>query len=144
MLDALRSHDDRFEAMVNHIDLDQRPDDRLDVIPVTVDSSSTTVVVPPDGAGGRPCWTCEFGAAGVADASLRQDRAEGGDREYWENWSQPCGGGAASAAERITALVRRRTQPRGRGAVRHVRDSAAANLNDGISTTTRSPCCPST
>lgn len=43
VLNALRSHDDRFEAMVNKIDLNEDRDTRLEVLPTTVDDDGTVI-----------------------------------------------------------------------------------------------------
>lgn len=135
VLNALRSHDDRFEAMVNHIDLNQDRDDRLDVIPVTVDDDST-VVVPTDEHGEQTVLDLPFeNAQEWRDAIYAKIVQKVGDREYWENWSATIAEVAAKHTERITALVTQDPSPEVAEQFDTFVTALRANLNDGISTT---------
>lgn len=135
VLNALRSHDDRFEAMVNHIDLNQDRDDRLDVIPVTVDDDST-VVVPTDQNGEQTVLDLPFeNAQEWRDAIYAKIVQKVGDREYWENWSATIAEVAAKHTERITALVTQDPSPEVAEQFETFVAALRANLNDGISTT---------
>ncbi|WP_207803886.1 type ISP restriction/modification enzyme [Kocuria tytonicola] len=135
VLNALRSHDDRFEAMVNHIDLNQDRDDRLDVIPVTVDDDST-VVVPTDQNGEQTVLDLPFeNAQEWRDAIYAKIVQKVGDREYWENWSATIAEVAAKHTERITALVTQDPSPEVAEQFERFVTALRANLNDGISTT---------
>lgn len=135
VLNALRSHDDRFEAMVNHIDLNQDRDDRLDVIPVTVDDDST-VVVPTNEHGEQTVLDLPFeNAQEWRDAIYAKIVQKVGDREYWENWSATIAEVAAKHTERITALVTQDPSPEVAEQFATFVTALRANLNDGISTT---------
>ncbi|NDO78022.1 N-6 DNA methylase [Kocuria indica] len=135
VLNALRSHDDRFEAMVNHIDLNQDRDDRLGVIPVTVDDDST-VVVPTDQNGEQTVLDLPFeNAQEWRDAIYAKIVQRVGDREYWENWSATIAEVAAKHTERITALVAQDPSPEVAEQFDTFVAALRANLNDGISTT---------
>ncbi|MFC7403289.1 DEAD/DEAH box helicase [Citricoccus sp. GCM10030269] len=91
VLQALRAHDDRFEAMVNKIDLGASTD-RLDVITVNDPFN------PDDG--GAPAEGEDASHRGRADALLHLANAADwkdaiyarmvrkvGDRRYWEDWA---------------------------------------------------------
>ncbi|WP_319023333.1 DEAD/DEAH box helicase [Kocuria marina] len=135
VLNALRSHDDRFEAMVNHIDLNQDRDDRLDVIPVTVDDDST-VVVPTNEHGEQTVLDLPFeNAQEWRDAIYAKIVQKVGDREYWENWSATIAEVAAKHTERITALVTQNPSPEVAEQFETFVTALRANLNDGISVT---------
>ncbi len=135
VLNALRSHDDRFEAMVNHIDLNQDRDDRLDVIPVTVDDDST-VVVPTNEHGEQTVLDLPFeNAQEWRDAIYAKIVQKVGDREYWENWSATIAEVAAKHTERITALVTQDPAPEVAEQFDTFVTALRANLNDGISVT---------
>ena len=135
VLNALRSHDDRFEAMVNHIDLNQDRDDRLDVIPVTVDDDST-VVVPTNEHGEQTVLDLPFeNAQEWRDAIYAKIVQKVGDREYWENWSATIAEVAAKHTERITALVTQDPTPEVAEQFDTFVTALRANLNDGISAT---------
>ena len=135
VLNALRSHDDRFEAMVNHIDLNQNRDDRLDVIPVTVDDDST-VVVPTDEHGEQTVLDLPFeNAQEWRDAIYAKIVQKVGNREYWEDWSATIAEVAAKHTERITALVTDNPSPEVAEQFDTFVTALRANLNDGISAT---------
>lgn len=130
VLNALRSHDDRFEAMINKIDLNQDRDSRLEVLPTTVDDDGTVVIPTDDGQG-----VLDLQFAGLdqwREAIYARIVKKVGDREYWENWSTTIADIATRHTERITTLVS--TDPNPDVAEEFAGFVAAlkANLNDGI------------
>lgn len=132
VLNALRSHDDRFEAMVNKIDLNQNRDDRLDVIPVTVDDDSVVRIPGPE----QMALELDFGnAQDWRDAIYAKIVQKVGDREYWENWSNTIAEVAAKHTDRIAALVRQDPTPEVAHEFERFVTALKANLNDGISET---------
>ena len=106
VLQALRAHDDRFNAEINKIELNKRREDRI-------------VVVPVDGNGGDGDGAeCESGGDRVSEPlqlpiNLR-DLKEAlyaklvlkcGDRRYWETWAKDVAEIAGRNITRITTLV---------------------------------------
>jgi predicted helicase len=94
VLQALRAHDDRFNAMVNKIELNRARDDRTQVIGVgsfdsNADSGGQTLLPFPEIAEWR-------------DAIYAKMVQKVGDRRYWETWAQD----VAAIAERNTARIR--------------------------------------
>ncbi|WP_193084452.1 DEAD/DEAH box helicase [Brevibacterium aurantiacum] len=130
VLNALRSHDDRFEAMVNKIDLNQDRDTRLEVLPTTVGEDGTVIIPDDDGQG---VLDLEFpGLEQWRDAIYARIVKKVGEREYWENWSSTIADIATRHTERITALVTDTTDPTVTGAFEDFVTALRANLNDGI------------
>ncbi|HVT64259.1 MAG TPA: type ISP restriction/modification enzyme [Mycobacteriales bacterium] len=101
ILQALRAHDERFDAMINRIDLTSSRDEKINVIGVGG----------PDGPG-------EAGAAvqtalALSFASLEEWRdaiyakivAKVGSRRYWEDWAKDVADIAQRHITRIAALL---------------------------------------
>lgn len=131
VLNALRSHDDRFEAMVNKIDLNEDRDTRLEVLPTTVDDDGTIIIPTDDGQG---VLDLEFpGLEQWREAIYARIVKKVGDREYWENWSTTIADIATRHTERITSLVTDTTDPVVAEAFENFVTALRANLNDGIS-----------
>lgn len=103
VLNALRSHDDRFEATVNKIDLNENRSEKVDIIGVGVgteddDSSLTTAQQ----------LTLDLDFPGLEewkDAIYAKIVQKVGDRKYWEDWASDIATVAKRHTQRITALV---------------------------------------
>ncbi len=101
VLQALRAHDERFDAMVNKIDLTKSTEGKLSVIGV--------------GGGGKDGDRNESGNTAVTldfpaldqwrDAILAKIVQKVGERRYWENWAKDVAGIASDHMTRIKALV---------------------------------------
>jgi predicted helicase len=94
VLQALRAHDDRFNALVNKIELNRNRDDQLQIIGVgetgdEEDRPAQTVLPFPQINEWR-------------DAIYAKIVQKVGDRRYWEDWAQD----VARIAERHTARIR--------------------------------------
>ena len=134
VLQALRSHDERFEAWVNQIDLNQKSDGPVSVIAVA-----------PRGA-----EEDEDDDRSVADTASQMlmagldDRIEQwreaiyakivercGERRYWEQWAESVSDIARRHHERIRAII---AAPGGAGErFAEFVDALRGNLNDSIS-----------
>lgn len=101
VLQALRAHDERFDAMVNKIDLTKSTEGKLSVIGV--------------GGGGKDGDKNETGNTAVTldfpaldqwrDAILAKIVQKVGERRYWETWAKDVAGIASDHITRIRALV---------------------------------------
>ncbi len=101
VLQALRAHDERFDAMVNKIDLTKSTEGKLSIIGV--------------GGGGKDGDKDETGNTAVTldfpaldqwrDAILAKIVQKVGERRYWENWAKDVAGIASDHITRIRALV---------------------------------------
>ena len=134
VLQALRSHDERFNAWVNQIDLNQKSDGRVSVIAVA-----------PRGA--EEDEEDDHSAADTASQMLMaglDDRIERwrdaiyakivlrcGERRYWEQWAESVADIARTHRERIRALIETPGPAKKRFGI-FVR-ALRRNLNDSIS-----------
>lgn len=101
VLQALRAHDERFDAMVNKIDLTKSTEGKLSVIGV--------------GGGGNDGDNNETGTTAVTldfpaldqwrDAILAKIVQKVGEKRYWENWAKDVAGIASDHMTRIRGLV---------------------------------------
>lgn len=105
VLNALRAHDDRFEAMINTIDLDHSTGGKvsIDVFPPTDDDNR------PDGpqpvnpfAGTQPLLV---GSDLWREAILGRIVKKCGQREYWESWADDVVAIHANQVRRITGII---------------------------------------
>ncbi len=93
VLRALRSHDDRFDAEINRIDLNEREPDRI-IIDGDIDI---------DGDGQRKF---EFPPLDLSpDAIYARIVEKCGDRKYWETWARDIADIYARLVERIAGLL---------------------------------------
>ncbi|MFW5472286.1 DEAD/DEAH box helicase [Knoellia sp. CPCC 206450] len=123
VLQALRAHDDRFNAMVNKLDLNNKKDSRVRIFDTTRttprdEDDSTQLALP-------------FGIEEWRDAIYARIVKKVGERRYWETWAKDVADIAHQHIVRITGLLADK-------------DSSAAkefdvflhglrgNLNDGI------------
>src|SRR5699024_9519688 len=131
VLNALRSHDDRFEAMINKIDLNERRDDKLQIIGVGTgsdDDDSAKVTT-----GKQQAFDFDFdGIEQWRDAIYAKIVQKVGDREYWENWSKTIADVATRHTNRIRALVTQEPSGEIQTAFETFTAALRANLNEGI------------
>ena len=102
VLQALRAHDDRFNAMVNKIELNNAKDDKLQIIGVgggnTDDDSSN--------AGSSTQLSLPFnGFDQWQDAIYAKIVQKVGDRRYWEDWASDIAIIAERHVTRIRAIL---------------------------------------
>lgn len=137
ILNALRAHDDRFNAKINSIALNEGAADELPVVVDPVANPKKPIVDPGPSPTDNP--TDEDTAKQIALFSLERwqeaiytklvDKV--GSRTYWEDWADDVAKIAENQVTRITKLVD--------GADKHLRaefddfvDGLRNNLNDGI------------
>ena len=92
VLRALRSHDDRFDAEINRIDLNKRDPDRI--------------IVDGDINIDRDQWDFDFPPLDLSpDAIYAKIVEKCGDRKYWETWATDIADIFARLVERIGGLL---------------------------------------
>ena len=103
VLQALRAHDDRFNAMVNKIDLNRDTGGRVQVIGATVPGGDDDDrdLSKPNGANVQPQLPLQW-LDQVRDALYTKIVAKVGSRRYWEDWAKDI----AVIAERHTSRIR--------------------------------------
>ncbi|MBB1517474.1 DEAD/DEAH box helicase [Tessaracoccus sp. MC1679] len=129
VLNALRAHDDRFDAMINSIQLNKNSADKI----------ITDVIDTPDSSG--------TGSDGISDAiqdalfTLGQWRdslyarivTKVGTREYWDQWAKDVADMSAAQVTRINAILDTTTDPAVPDAFDQFLHGLRANLNESIS-----------
>jgi predicted helicase len=110
VLQALRSHDDRFHALVNRIELNKtKPTDKVDIIPVTNPADTDT-----DSFGREDTekqrqqavqTLLEFDADKFRDAIYAKIVQKVGERRYWETFAKDVADIAQSHVTRIKGLL---------------------------------------
>ncbi len=126
VLQALRAHDERFNAMVNRIELVERRDDKVNVIGV------------PEPGDGRTRGE-QSAQAALSLAFLDEWReaiyakvvAKVGSRRYWQQWAKDIAGIATRHTTRITALLDG-GDPKVTAQFDEFLDGLRGILNDGI------------
>ena len=128
MLNAIRSHDERFDAMIQRIEMGEDPE-RLGIIAVSEDwsppgsgGSRKPEVEPPD-----PPPPFEFDLPSAVKAKIVE---KCGDRAYWEDWAGDVGKIAQAQIARIAALV---DTPSVRGPFESFVQELRDDLNDSVS-----------
>lgn len=100
VLQALRSHDERFDAMVNKIELNGKTDERIKIIGVGGDEENER-----GGQKGEAPFTLDFPLGEWEAAITAKIVQRVGQRGYWENWAQDVASIAQDHISRISALI---------------------------------------
>lgn len=127
VLQALRAHDDRFNAEVNKIDLTKRRSDRINVIGVGGGERQA-------GAGGGQQLSLPLNFAQLdewRDAIYTRIVKKVGTRRYWEDWATDVARIAENHITRITALLDS-DHSKVNAAFDAFLSGLRANLNEGI------------
>ncbi|GAA0353828.1 Helicase [Micropruina glycogenica] len=132
VLNALRSHDDRFNAMINSIDLDKDTKGK-----VTIDLIGKGG--PTDDAEGNPLTTTTdtglqmplFGLDQWRDSILARIVKHCGDRLYWDQWADDVVDISANQTARINAILNT-DDPAVTEQFDAFLEGLQANLNDSI------------
>ena len=127
VLQALRAHDERFDAMVNKIDLNQSKPDKIAIInpfgAAADDSDSSSAPAPQQAA-------FDLGALGKwREAIYARMVQKVGSRRYWEQWAKDV---ADIAARHRKRLAKRVQDPEVAGEFERFLAALRANLNDSI------------
>lgn len=132
VLQALRSHDDRFHAMINSIELNKSRPDRLQVIDATPRASEddSVSVEAGEGSSGHAQLPLEFGFESFRDAMYARIVQKVGERTYWEDWASDIADIAQTHITRINGLLAESAPARARFAT--FLDGLRGNLNDSI------------
>ena len=108
VLNALRSHDDRFNAMINSIDLDNNTKGKVSVDIFTSGGDGNAI---DDAPSPRPAPEQVqfplFGAEAWKDAILARIVKKVGDRDYWDSWAEDVVSIHANQVSRIKAILTR-------------------------------------
>lgn len=153
VLQALRSHDDRFDAMVNKLDLIGQDTSKMEVIAVTDKIAKKVKKAPADktnkkaGRGGRTIGQGETKPQGPQQDDLEFEIGEiekiiyaklvqkVGNRHHWEDWANDIAKIAHTHIDRITGIVENAENVRERAAfyafANELRDDLNGSISDG-------------
>ncbi|WP_336639871.1 DEAD/DEAH box helicase family protein [Micrococcus luteus] len=136
VLQALRAHDDRFEAMVNQIALGRSVEDRVQVIGIGSGDTAEDDGAPGSGEdksvrGTRQALFAMQDAQQWKDAIYARLVCKVGDRRYWEDWAKDVKGIADRHITRIRGILNGPDrEPRRKFAL--FLEGLRGNLNDAI------------
>ena len=103
VLQALRAHDERFDAMVNKIDLTKNTENKISIIGVGGDKSTATESTDKDNFGQ---FMLDFpNLDEYKDAILARIVDKVGERGYWESWARDIADIASDHMTRLKTLV---------------------------------------
>lgn len=105
VLQALRSHDDRFHAMINQIELNKTRSDRLVIDNVTPREESETPGETADQGDNTQQLALSYGFDGFRDAMYARIVQKVGERRYWETWAKDVADIAQAHITRIKGLL---------------------------------------
>lgn len=108
VLRALRAHDERFEAKIEQIDLNGKPDPQLQA-KLYADGTDSYAERPlgAESTSGTQTVALDWSALGAEwqQAVYAKIVQKVGDREYWENWTKDVAEIAVRQRTRITTLI---------------------------------------
>jgi predicted helicase len=153
VLQALRSHDDRFDAMVNKLDLIGRDTSKMEVVAIT-----DKIQKKPEKTKGPKNKDAGKGGFTIGEAELRRPGKEDqtslpfeigeiekaiyaklvqkvGNRHHWEDWANDIAKIARTHIDRITAIVEDPANEKERAAfdtfTNELRDDLNGSISDG-------------
>ncbi len=151
VLQALRSHDDRFDAMVNRLDLVGPDRSRMEVIAIadtvqrkasrlTDGSAKASKARGKFGIGSTPDFTpaeiqgeLEFEVGEIERALYAKVVEKCGNRHHWEDWANDISKIAQTHIDRIKALLKDPEQAAARASFDDFAGELRDDLNDAIS-----------
>lgn len=149
VLQALRSHDDRFDSMVNKMDLQAKPDtSRMEVIAVTKKIASKTKALT-TGTAQKAHSSYGLGKNSTPQTDDRQDTLQFevgeieraiyakivkkvGNRHHWEDWAGDIAKIAQTHITRITTILDNPENVQARKAFEQFATDLRSELNDSI------------
>ncbi len=161
VLQALRSHDDRFDAMVNKLDLIGRDTSKMEVIAITDKIQKKASPVKKDASGKKAASTTardvqgQYSIGSGEDKRIPTNSQEGlqfeigeiekaiyaklvqkvGNRHHWEDWANDIAKIARTHIDRITGIIENPENEREREAfndfAKELRDDLNGSISDG-------------
>jgi predicted helicase len=101
VLNALRSHDERINAVVNKLDLNNEAPDMIEIVPVGFSEESEPLNSSDDGEEKPRALQLEFPLEEIRQAIFAKMVEKVGTRQYWETWAKD----VAQIAERHVSQI---------------------------------------
>ena len=147
VLQALRSHDDRFDAMVNKLDLTGRDTSKMEIIAITdkverrkkkgewKDRKKREFNLGKNGKprGGEEQYTLEFEIGEIEKAIYAKLVQKCGNRHHWEEWANDIAKIARTHIDRITGILENSANSKEIAAFSVFAQELRDDLNDKIS-----------
>ena len=151
VLQALRSHDDRFDAMVNKLDLIGRDTSKMEVVAITdkIQKKAEKVKGPKNKDAGKGGFTIgepepkryanedqtslPFEIGEIEKAIYAKLVQKVGNRHHWEDWANDIAKIARTHIDRITGIVEDPVNEKERAAFNAFADELRDDLNGSIS-----------
>lgn len=105
VLNALRSHDERMNAVINKLDLNEEPPEIIEVIPVTGEDADATDPADPANPDRQRQLELGFPIDELREGIYAKLVLKVGTRHYWEDWAKDVADIAARHHTRISALI---------------------------------------
>jgi predicted helicase len=150
VLQALRSHDDRFDAMVNKLDLIGKDPAKMEIVAITDKISKKTGKT--NGTNNKDAGKGKFNIGEAVKRPGKDDQAElqfeigeieraiyakvvqkCGNRHHWEDWANDIAKIARTHITRITTIVENTANTKERTAFAAFANELRDDLNDSIS-----------
>lgn len=135
VLQALRAHDDRFEAMINKIDLDKGANKTVDVIGVGNGDDEDEGSDRSSGQDSAEALFSMVNAAEWENAIFARMVKKVGDRRYWEDWAADVKDIADRQTARLLSIINDPENTTVEDRFSEFVSALRANLNDGITDT---------
>lgn len=150
VLQALRSHDDRFDAMVNKLDLIGKDTSKMEVVAITdkvqkkpkktagtknkdAGKGGFTIGAPKQRRGSKEDQQeIEFHIGEIEKAIYAKLVQKVGNRHHWEDWANDIAKIARTHIDRITLLLDDPANTKEREAFKHFATELRDDLNDSI------------
>ncbi len=145
VLQALRSHDDRFDAFVNKLDLIEKAPDKMEVIAITdtlspkskaggkKDKGKGEFALADKDAGPKAVQRqLQFNVGELERALYARLVKKCGNRNYWEEWATDIAKIAGTHISRITAILKNPTNKKEISAFESFANELRDDLNDSI------------
>lgn len=150
VLQALRSHDDRFDAMVNKLDLIGKDTSKMEVIAITdkIQKKREKAIGTKKEDAGRGTFTIgervqhygkdnqfdlQFEIGEIEKAIYAKLVQKCGNRHHWEEWANDIAKIARTHIDRITGILENKANPKERDAFQIFASELRDDLNDSIS-----------
>ena len=150
VLQALRSHDDRFDAMVNKLDLIGKDTSKMEVIAITdkiqkkqgktrgtknreAGKGGFTIGEPAPKPYGTENLELQFEIGEIEKAIYAKLVQKCGNRHHWEDWANDIAKIARTHIDRITGILDNEANAKEREAFKSFAHELRADLNDSIS-----------
>jgi predicted helicase len=131
VLNALRSHDERINAVVNKLDLDNEPSEIIEIVPVGFGESEEATANKEDSEESPRALQLQFPLEEIRQAIFAKMVEKVGTRQYWENWAKDVAQIAERHVKQIDDFLRRPNSKVARD-FRQFLKGLQSNLNESI------------